>query len=98
MSTSNRGAGSQSQPLFKTLGNDVRIVTEDVLQRGFSRSVGGTFASLEEFYLSAEDRRQLAGLPRGRRMLRRIWWFIRGLLLKLTPARRIMLAAGMFTL
>ena len=97
MSASNRGAGQQ-QPLLKTLGNDVRIVTEDVLQRGFARSVGGTFSSLEEFYLSAEDRRQLAGLPRGRRMLRRIWWFIRGLLLKLTPARRIMLAAGMFTL
>ena len=42
MSASNRGSGAQSQPLFKTLGNDVRIVTEDVLQRGFARSVGGT--------------------------------------------------------
>ena len=98
MSTSNRGAGSQSQPLFKTLGNDVRIVTEDVLQRGFARSIGGTLADLEEFYLSAEDRRQLAGLSGGRRLLRRIWWFIRGLLLKLTPARRILLAVGLFTL
>src|SRR6187397_106140 len=98
MSTSNRGAGSQSQPLFKTLGNDVRIVTEDVLQRGFARSIGGTLAGLEEFYLSAEDRRQLAGLRGGRRLLRRIWWFIRGLLLKLTPARRILLAVGLFTL
>ena len=98
MSTSNRGAGSQSQPLFKTLGNDVRIVTEDVLQRGFARSIGGTLADLEEFYLSAEDRRQLAGLSGGRRLLRRSWWFIRGLLLKLTPARRILLAVGLFTL
>jgi len=97
MSASNRGASSQ-EPLLKTLGNDVRIVTEDVLQRGFARSVGGTFSSLEAFYLSAEDRRQLAELKPGRRMLRRVWWFIRGLLLKLTPARRIMLAAGMFTL
>jgi len=98
MSTSNRGAGTESQPLFKTLGNDVRIVTEDVLQRGFARSIGGTLADLEEFYLSAEDRRQLAGLSAGRRLLRRIWWFIRGLLLKLTPARRILLAVGLFTL
>jgi len=98
MSASKRGAGTQSQPLFKTLGNDVRIVTEDVLQRGFARSIGGTLSGLEEFYLSAEDRRQLVGLRGGRRLLRRIWWFIRGLLLKLTPARRILLAVGLFTL
>src|SRR4029077_1011011 len=98
MSASNRGAGTESQPLFKTLGNDIRVVTEDVLQRGLARSIGGTLSGLEEFYLSVEDRRQLAGLRGSRRLFRRIWWFIRGLLLKLTPARRILLAAGMFTL
>jgi len=98
MAASNRGAGGTAQPLLKTLGNDVRIVTEDVLQRGFARSVGGTLSSLETFYLSADDRRQLADLRGVRRWFRRVRWFIRGLLLKLTPARRILLFVAMVSL
>ncbi len=67
-------------------------------RRGFKRAIGGTLASLETFYLSHDERRQLAAMPRGRQMLRRLWWLIKGLLMKLTPARRIMLAAALVTL
>ena len=91
-----KGGGQSSQPrLLKTLGDDVRIVTEDVMRRGVGRSVGGTFSSLEQFYLTREDRQRLSELRSGRRLGRRIWWFVRGLLMRLTPARRIMLAAAM---
>ena len=84
--------------LFKTLGDDVRVVAEDVMRRGVGRSVGGTLASLEEFYLTREDRRRLAELHGIRRLGRRIWWFVRGLLMRLTPARRIMLAASLLSI
>ncbi|HUR36044.1 MAG TPA: PP2C family protein-serine/threonine phosphatase [Vicinamibacterales bacterium] len=88
-----------SEPrLLDTLGNDVKVVVEDILHRGVRRSVGGTLAGLEAFYLSREERRQLAELRGPRRLGRRVWWFVRGLLLKLTPARRIMLAAGLLAL
>ena len=91
-----KGSGQSSQPrLFKTLGDDFRIVTEDVMRRGVGRSVGGTLSSLEQFYLTREDRQRLSELRKGRRLGRRIWWFVRGLLMRLTPARRIMLAAAM---
>lgn len=58
---------------------------------GVGRSVGGTLAGLEAFYLTRDEQRQLEQLGAGRRLLRRSWWFVRGLLLKLTSARRIML-------
>jgi hypothetical protein len=93
------GAGSgSSAPLFQTLRDDFQVVAEDMRRRGFKRAIGGTLASLETFYLSHDERRQLAAMPRGRQMLRRLWWLIKGLLMKLTPARRIMLAAALVTL
>ncbi|MEQ1907878.1 MAG: PP2C family protein-serine/threonine phosphatase [Vicinamibacterales bacterium] len=96
MSQGAKGSGQSSQPrLLKTLGDDFRIVTEDVMRRGVGRSVGGTFSSVEQFYLTREDRQRLSELKSGRRLGRRIWWFVRGLLMRLTPARRIMLAAAM---
>ena len=99
MPTSNPGRSTAAdERLFTTLKNDLRIVREDVMKRGVSRSVGGTLASVEAFYLTREDRRQLADLHPFRRHLRRVSWFIKSLLLKLTPARRIMLAVALFSL
>ncbi|MFN7982781.1 MAG: PP2C family protein-serine/threonine phosphatase [Vicinamibacterales bacterium] len=74
------------------------MVTEDVFRRGVHRSVSGTLSSLEAFYLTSEERQRLAELDDVRRQIRRVWWFIRGLLMKLTSARRIMLAAALLTL
>lgn len=83
---------------MSTLSDDVRTVSEDVMRRGVTRSVHGTFAGLEEFYLTEDDRRRLQTLRPLRRWLRRTWWLVRGLLLKLSPARRIVLAAALGTI
>jgi serine phosphatase RsbU (regulator of sigma subunit) len=99
MSAANQGHEPGSSPrLLETLRNDVRVVVDDVWRRGVTRSVGGTLASLEAFYLTREDRRRLAELSGLRRQLRRVWWFIRGLLMKLTSARRIMLAVALLSI
>ena len=96
MSAAGKSSGQSTQPrLLKTLGDDFRIVSEDVMRRGVGRSVGGTLSSLEQFYLTREDRQRLSELRTGRRLGKRIWWFVRGLLMRLTPARRIMLAGAM---
>lgn len=84
-----------SSSLFDTLKNDLRVVIDDISQRGVSRSVGGTLSNLEAFYLTEDDRRRLLTMTPVRRWIRRIWWFTKGLLLKLTPARRLMLAAAL---
>jgi hypothetical protein len=91
-------ASGTSRRLVDTLADDVRVVFEDVKTRGWSRSVGGAFTSLEAFYLTEDERRQLAEMKPLRRWLHRIGWFVRGLLMKLTPARRIMLALALVLL
>jgi Stage II sporulation protein E (SpoIIE) len=93
-----RAGSSSSPPLFQTLSDDFQVVAEDIRRRGVKRAIGGTLASLESFYLTDEDRRQLAAMKGARRLLRRLGWFIKSLLMKLTPARRIMLAAAIVTL
>ncbi len=99
MTASGKPGGSGTPPrLIHTLTDDVRVVTEDVMRRGVHRSVSGTLSSLGAFYLTSEERQRLSELDDVRRQLRRVWWFIRGMLMKLTPARRIMLALALLTL
>src|SRR6187431_1594405 len=96
MSGAPPSSGSQaSRRLIPTLTDDVRIVAEDIQRRGMKRAIGGTLSGLEAFYLCDEDRRQLAAMSAWGRFWSRIWWFIKSLLMKLTPARRIMLAASL---
>lgn len=84
--------------LFPLLKADARQVAADVMRRGVGREVGGTFGDLERFYLSEGSRQRLAAMKPLPRTLRRIWWLIKSLLLKLTPARRIMLATALVML
>ena len=88
-------SAASSRQLWTTLTDDVRIVIDDIQRRGVRRTVGGTFASLERFYVTEEDRKRLTELSEFRRWLRRIWWLVKGLLMKLTPARRVLLAAAL---
>jgi hypothetical protein len=59
----------------------------------------GTFSrdlrNLYHFYLSDEERTQLASLGRVRRAFRIILWIFKSLLLKLTPIRRLMLVTAL---
>ena len=87
-----------SSALFKTLGEDIRTVFVDFQQRGARRVVGDSVASLESFYLPEEDRQRLVSMRPVRRFFVRSWWLLKGLLLKLTPARRVMLAAALWFL
>jgi phosphoserine phosphatase RsbU/P len=85
-----------AQPrLFKTLRDDVRVLYGEVRRRGARRAIGGTLETIERFYLTDDDREQLARMRPLRRQARRIWWFVTGLLMKLTPARRVLLAAAL---
>lgn len=54
-----------------------------------------TFDGLEAFYLTEDDRRQLAAMPGFHRFFRRLWLFVSSLLMKLTPTRRVLLATGL---
>jgi serine phosphatase RsbU (regulator of sigma subunit) len=91
--------GRRDQPndprLFRTLRSDVRHVTSDVLKGGIRREIDGTLGALERFYLSNDARTRLASMGRLRRWLHRAWWLLKGMLLKLTPPRRVLLALAL---
>jgi serine phosphatase RsbU (regulator of sigma subunit) len=93
-SQSDRRPGA-APPLFTTLKDDVRHVYGEVQRHGIKHSVAGTFTTLETFYLTDADRERLSELRPLRRWLRRTWWLLKGLLMKLTPTRRVLLVAAL---
>lgn len=90
-------AGDPHNPprLFSTLTSDVRQVAADVRRHG----TGPFFTDLEDleaFYLDEASRRRLAAMGHVGRTFRRVFWLAKSLLMKLTPARRILLAFALF--
>jgi phosphoserine phosphatase RsbU/P len=93
---SESGGSANGEPhLFQTLKNDLGRIFADVRRRGVKREIGGTLADLEAFYLSAETKKRLARMRPVRRVLHRLWWLVKSLLMKLTPARRVLLALSL---
>jgi sigma-B regulation protein RsbU (phosphoserine phosphatase) len=54
-----------------------------------------TLSDLEEFYLTEEHRKRLARAGMVKRWVLRVWWLFKGLVFKLSPARRLLLAIGL---
>src|SRR5262245_13508277 len=78
--------------LLETFGQDARHVWTDVRRTGFKRTVHRTFVDLQEFYLGAHSRDRLLRMGKNRRALFVVAWLLKSLFLKLTPARRVLLA------
>jgi hypothetical protein len=91
-------SGGRPPRLFRTLSNDIREVTADLHARGVRRSFNTTLDEVETFYLDEPSRRRLAAMKGVGRFFRRVAWLVKSLLMKLTPARRILLALALFLL
>ena len=89
--TSGNSTSDGQQNLGKTILNDFRRTDiQSSLQRDFSE--------LKEFMLTEERQLRLKNMKQVKRWLFMAWWFLEGLFLKLTPARRILLLAAVFFL
>jgi hypothetical protein len=89
----NSEADTRQDPgLLHTLGQDARHLWNDVRRTGLKRTINRTFLDLQEFYLGAHSRDRLLGMPKLRRAIYLVIWLLKSLLLKLTPARRLLLA------
>lgn len=82
---------------FTTLSSDLHEITADLNRRGI-RTFSSTFDDVEAFYLDEASQRRLARVGRFRRFFLRLFWLVRGLLMKLTPARRLLLAFAILLL
>jgi phosphoserine phosphatase RsbU/P len=79
-------------PLFRTLHEDVQHIWADVKRYGFKRTIHRTYLELHDFYLDAQAKEQLRGMGKFRRTINLAFWLLTSLFLKLTPARRVLLA------
>jgi sigma-B regulation protein RsbU (phosphoserine phosphatase) len=71
-----------------------RTVIDD-LRRARLQRLGEEFRELYYFYLDEEARNRLAGMGRIRRAFLLLGWLLKSLLMKLSPARRIMLLVAL---
>ena len=58
----------------------------------------GTLVGIEAFYLTEHDRARLSEMRPLKQTVVRLWWLLKSLLLKLTPARRLLLIFGIWFL
>ncbi|HVC20436.1 MAG TPA: PP2C family protein-serine/threonine phosphatase [Vicinamibacterales bacterium] len=84
--------------VFRTLGNDLRVVWQQIADSGASRTFHRSIDELEEFYLSTHSRDRLAAMRRGKRTVYLSLWLLKALFLKLTPSRRLLLLLSMWLL
>ncbi len=73
-----------------------RTLRDDVLHGKILESLRLDFRELKDFYIDGEKKDRLAQMGWLKRTLYLIWWYIKILLLRLSPARRILLVIGMF--
>jgi len=84
--------------LWDQLKDDFRGFGDDVRSGGFWTAIRRTFEDLESFYLSDEYRLRLQEMRRFKRFFARLWWLLKSLFLKLTPARRVLLIVALLFL
>ena len=68
-----------------------KTILEDLGRGDFERSMKRDYRELRAFMLTEEREKRLSEMRPVRRWIRISWWFLEGLVLKLTPARRILL-------
>jgi sigma-B regulation protein RsbU (phosphoserine phosphatase) len=71
-----------------------KTILDDFRRGDYERDLRRDFNELKEFMLTEERKKRLAGMGRVKQGLYIAWWFIEGLILKLTPARRLLLLIG----
>ena len=85
------------KPLWDTIKQDWRYVRDDV-RPGWRAMLRTTMAEIQEFYLTPEHRRRLAGMGAFRRWMWLAWWLLTSLFLKLTPLRRFIFLVALLLL
>jgi sigma-B regulation protein RsbU (phosphoserine phosphatase) len=84
-----------------TLGSEPRmssVLLDDVRKGDFFRVVRREFNELKEFMLDEERQKRLAEISRWHRWFHMLWWLLKSLFFKLSPARRMLLVIGLVLL
>jgi sigma-B regulation protein RsbU (phosphoserine phosphatase) len=71
------------------------VLLEDLRHGDFIGTVKRDFRELKEFMLTEERQKRLKEMGRVKRWIFIAWWLLKALILKLTPARRILVIIGL---
>jgi phosphoserine phosphatase RsbU/P len=71
------------------------LLMEDMRRSDFSRTLKRDLRNLYLFYLDEERRQRLASMGRIRRVVTMLLWLMKSLILRLSPARRLLLVASL---
>jgi len=85
----NSSTSHDDQKIGKTIINDLH-------QTGLWKTIRDDFMGLQDFFLTRERKKRLQNMGRLRRWLLLVWWLLKSLFFKLTPARRILLLNALF--
>jgi hypothetical protein len=85
---SNGNTRSDDEPKIR------HVLREDLSRGDFWSTLRRDFKELKEFMLTDERRKRLSEMSRLKQWLYIAWWLLQGLILKLTPARRLLLLLG----
>jgi phosphoserine phosphatase RsbU/P len=84
---------NSQNPNHEHLGRTLR---DDIMHGDLWRSLRLDVRELNEFYIDGERKKLLERMGWFKRSLFMVWWFLKILLLRLSPARRVLLVIGMF--
>jgi len=73
-----------------------QTLKQDIKSGDFWSSLRRDYRELEKFYIDDEKKKRLDQMRWIKRVLFLSWWLLKSLLMKLTPARRILLCIGLF--
>jgi len=74
------------------------VLREDLQNADFPRTIRRDFKELKEFMLAEERQKRLKEMGRAKQWFYIAWWLLRSLILKLTPARRLLVVLGIVLL
>jgi hypothetical protein len=81
-------SGNSSSEPKPNLG---KTIIDDFRRGDYERTLRRDFSELKDFMLTEERQKRLKDMKQLKRWFFIAWWFLEGLFLKLTPARRILL-------
>lgn len=87
--------------MSKTIGKEPglgKILRDDLRRGDFKKSLRQDYREVKDFFLDEERRDRLAKMKWLKRGFFLLWWLLKALFLKLTPARRLLLLVALILL
>ncbi len=92
----NQSKSNQKPDMIKTLIEDFKNLLHSLFGEEMNRPLYRNFKDLQEFYLTKEQRTQLASKSWLIRWFLSCFWLVKAMILKLSPIRRVLFILGIF--